>query len=176
MDGFFGYNQIHIKPEDQHKTAFIFPWGTFAYRKIPFGLKNVGATFQWAMTFVFHDLKKIIEVYLDDLAAHSRMRVHDPYHLRLDFKRCRHYQIRLNPHKCIFCVKVGCLLGFIVSKEGIRVDPLKVEAILQLYPPCNIRHIQCLQGMTNLLQRFMFYFSNLTKGFMCLLKKHTLFI
>ena len=52
MDGFFEYNQIQIKPEDQHKTAFICPWGTFAYRKMPFGLKNAGATFQWAMTFV----------------------------------------------------------------------------------------------------------------------------
>ena len=46
MDGFSGYNQIQIKSEDQHKNAFICPWGTFAYRKMPFGLKNAGATFQ----------------------------------------------------------------------------------------------------------------------------------
>ena len=45
MDGFFGYNQIQINPEDQHKMDFIFPWGTFAYNKIPIGLKNSGATF-----------------------------------------------------------------------------------------------------------------------------------
>ena len=141
MDGFSGYNQIQIKLEDQHKTTLICPWGTFAYRKIPFSLKNVGATFQWAMTFIFHDLKKIIEVYLDDLAAHSHMRARHPYHLRLVFKRCRRYQIRLNPHKCIFCVKVGHLLGFIVSKEGIRVDPLKVEAILQFSSLHSIRHL-----------------------------------
>ena len=57
MDGFSGYNQIQIKKEDQHKMDFIFPWSTFAYRKISFGLKNVRATFQWAMTFAFHDLK-----------------------------------------------------------------------------------------------------------------------
>ena len=98
------------------------------------------------MTLIFHDIKMIIEVYLDDLAAHSRMRVHHPYHLRLVFKRCRHYQVRLNPHKCIFCITVGRLLGFIMSKEVIRVDPLKVEAILQLSPPRNIRHLQCLQA------------------------------
>ena len=85
MDGFFGYNQIQIKPEDQHKTAFFCPWGTFAYRKMPFGLKNVGANFQWAMTFALHDLKNIIEVYLDDLATHSHMRVCHPYHLHLFF-------------------------------------------------------------------------------------------
>ena len=68
MDGFSGYNQIQIKPEDQHKTAFICPWGSFAYLKMPFGLKNVGATFQWVMNLIFHDLKMIIKVYLDDLA------------------------------------------------------------------------------------------------------------
>ena len=81
MDGFSGYNQIQFKPKDQHKTAFICPWGSFAYRKIPFSLKNVETTFQWAMTLIFYDLKTIIEVYLDDLAAHSHLRVHHPYHL-----------------------------------------------------------------------------------------------
>ena len=86
------------------------------------------------MTFAFLNLKKIIEVYLDDLGAHSRKRVCHPYHLRLIFERCRHYQVHLNPHKCIFCVKFGHLLGFIVSREGIRVNPLKVEAILQFFP------------------------------------------
>ena len=103
------------------------------------------------MTLIFHDLKSIIEVFLDDLAAHSHIRMRHPYHLRLVFERCRHYSIRLNPHKCIFCVNSGRLLGFIVSKEGIRVDPLKVEAILQLSPPKNIRHLQCLQGMEKFL-------------------------
>ena len=134
MDDFSGYNQIQIKPEDQHRTAFICPWGTFEYRKMPFGLKNDGATFQRAMALIFHDLKMIIEVYLDDLAAHSRLRVCHPYHLRLVFERCHHYQVLLNPNKCIVCVTVGHLLGFIVSKEGIRVDPLKVEAILNCLP------------------------------------------
>ena len=159
MDGFSGYNQIQIKPEDQNNIAFICLWGTFAYWKIPFGLKNAGVTFQRAMTLIFHDLKSIIEVFLDDLATHSCMRMRHPYHLRLVFERCRHYLFSLNPHKCIFCVKSGRLLGFIVSKEGIRVDPLKVEAILQLSPPKNIRHLQCLQGMENFLQIFVENFS-----------------
>ena len=72
MDGFSGYNQIQIKPKDQHKTSFICPWGTFAYQKMPFSLKTARATFQQAMTLIFHDLKLIIEVFLDDLVAHSR--------------------------------------------------------------------------------------------------------
>ena len=111
---------------------------------MPFGLKNAEATFQWAMTLIFHDLKTIIELYLDDLTAHSCLRVHHPYHLILVFEICRHYRVRLSPHKCIFCVTVGRLLGFIISKEGIRVDPLKVEAMLQLSPPRNIRHLNYL--------------------------------
>ena len=99
MDGFSGYNQIQIKLEDQHKTTFIFPWGTFAYKKIPFGLKNAGATFQREMNFVFHDIKAIVEPYLDDLPAHSCKRIDHPDHLRLIFERCRYYKICLNPHK-----------------------------------------------------------------------------
>jgi hypothetical protein len=127
MDGFSGYNQIQIKPKDQHKTTFICPWSTFPYRKMPFGLKNAGETFQQAMTFTFHDLKHIVEAYLDDLAAHSRKRMDHATHLRLVFERCRYYRIRLNPHKCIFCIRSYRLLGFLVSEIGIMVDPLKVE-------------------------------------------------
>jgi hypothetical protein len=110
MDGFLGYNQIQIKLKDQHKTTFICPWGTFAYRKMPFGLKKIGATFQCTMTFTFHDLKHIVKAYLNDLAAHSRKRVDHVTHLRQVFERCRYYRIRLNPHKYIYCVKSGRLL------------------------------------------------------------------
>jgi hypothetical protein len=81
MDGFSGYNQINILPADQHKTAFIFPWGTFAYWKLPFGLKNVGATFQRAMSYAFHDIKHIVQPYLDDLlgAFHASSRSPDTF-------------------------------------------------------------------------------------------------
>jgi hypothetical protein len=81
MDGFSGYNQINIVPEDQHKTTFIFPWGTFAYGKLPFGLKNTGANFQCAMSYAFHDINHIVQPYLDDLHAHSMQRVNHPTHL-----------------------------------------------------------------------------------------------
>ena len=72
-------------------------------------------------------------------------------------------------------MKLGHLLGFIVSKEGIRVDPLKVEEILQLSPSKNIRHLQCLQGMENFLRIFVVNFANLTRGLMHFLKKDTPF-
>jgi hypothetical protein len=82
------------------------------------------------MTFSFHDLKHIVEAYLDDLVAHSHKRVDHVTHLRPIFERCCYYRIQLNPHKCIFCVKSGRLLVFLVSDTRIMVDPLKVEAIL----------------------------------------------
>jgi hypothetical protein len=99
MEGFLGYNQIKIKPEDQQKMKFVCPWGTFAYRKMPFGLKNVGATFERAMNFSFHDLKHIVEAYVDDLDTHSHKRADHATHCRLVFERCHYYRICLNPHK-----------------------------------------------------------------------------
>jgi hypothetical protein len=135
MDGFSRYNQIQIKPKDQHKTEFICPWGTFTFPKMPFALQNAGATFQWAMSFSFHYLKNRFEAYLDDLASRSCKKTDHPTHLRLIFERCRYFRICLNPNKCSFCVTSRCLLGFIVSTTGIMVNPLKVEAIIKFPPP-----------------------------------------
>jgi hypothetical protein len=151
MDGFSGYNQIQIHPTDQYKTAFTNPWGTFAYCFMPFGLKNVGATFQRAMTYIFHDLDHIILTYLDDLTARSKKCTQHLDDLRIIFKRCRRYNIRLNPLKCVFYVTAECLLGFIISQRGITMDPLKVYAITEIPPPWNLRQLQSLQGKDNFL-------------------------
>ena len=90
MDGFYGYNQINILHDDQPKTTFICPWGTFSYCKLPFRLKYVGETFQRAMSYAFHDIKHIVNPYLDELPAHSLRREDHPIHLRAIFMRCRH--------------------------------------------------------------------------------------
>jgi hypothetical protein len=176
MDGFSGYNQIEILPYDQHKTTFICPWGTFSYRKLPFGLKNVGATFQRAMSYAFHDIKHILDPYLDDFPAHSTRREDHIDHLRAIFLRCRHYNIHLNPHKCIFCVETERLMGFIVSKEGIQVDPLKVEAILSLSLQQPFTNFKVCKGRKNFLRHFVRNYVEIMKGFMRLLKKDVPFI
>jgi hypothetical protein len=128
------------------------------------------------MNLAFHDIKHIVEAYLDDIATHSRKRVDHPKNLRLVFERCHHYRIRLNPHKCIFCVRSGCLLRFLVSDTRIMVDPLKVEAILRFPPLHTIRKLQGLKGKANFLCHFILNYANITKGFMCLLNKDTPFI
>jgi hypothetical protein len=73
IDGFSGYNQVSVLPEDREKTTFTTPWGTFMYSKMPFGLMNVGATFQHAMDIDFVGEKdKFVVVYLDDITMFSK--------------------------------------------------------------------------------------------------------
>ena len=100
MDGFLGYNQIKMAPEDMEKTMFITLWGTFGYKVMSFGLKNVGATYQRAMVALFHDtMHKEIEVYVDDMIAKSKTEEEHLINLRKLFERLRKYQLRLNPTK-----------------------------------------------------------------------------
>jgi hypothetical protein len=136
LDGFSGYNQVLVAEEDREKTTFITPWETYAYARIPFGLKNVGATFQRAMDHAFNGLiGNFMEDYQDDLIVHSRKREDHIHHLRKVFERCRSYDVSLNPKKCLFVVTQGKLLGHIVCKEGIYIDPERVKAINELNPP-----------------------------------------
>lgn len=117
------------------------------------------------MSYVFHDIRNVVQPYLDDLPAHSRKRQDHPNHLRQIFLRCRHYNIRLNPYKCVFCVESRRLLSFIISKDGICLDPLKVEAILNLPPPSSLHQLQSLQGKENFLRRFIPNYAGLDTRF-----------
>jgi hypothetical protein len=110
--------------------------GNICLCSIPFGLKNAGATFQRAMDHAFKDLiGKFMEDYQDDLTVHSKLRERHIKHLRQVFERCRMYGISLNPKKCLFSISEGNILGHIVSKEGIYIDPERVNAINDLNPP-----------------------------------------
>ena len=112
-----------------------------------------------------------MEDYLDDLVTQSKRRVDHIAHLWVVFKRCCFYKIWVSPNKCIFCVVTRRLLGFIISKYGIMVNPFRVEVIVQLPPLKNIRQLQMiLQGKENFLWIFIAnYYIDITKGFMCLL-------
>ncbi|RVW20840.1 Transposon Ty3-G Gag-Pol polyprotein [Vitis vinifera] len=118
MDGFSGYNQILMAPEDMEKTAFITEWGTYCYRVMPFGLKNAGATYQRAATTLFHDMMhRDVEVYVDDMIVKSRGRADHLDALERFFERIRKFRLRLNPKKCTFGVTSGKLLGHMVSER-----------------------------------------------------------
>lgn len=94
--------------------------------------------------YAFHDIQHIVQPYLDDLPAHLVKRQDHPNHLPEIFLHCRHYRIHFNPHKCVFYIESSRFLGFFISKEGIYLDPLKVEAILNLPPPASLQQLQSL--------------------------------
>ena len=123
LDGFSGYNQILVHLEDQEKTAFTTPWGTFMYAKMPFGLLNAGGTFQRAMDIAFSEEKdKFLVIYLDDNTIFSESDEQHLQHLEWVFLKCRKFGISLNPKKSKVTQEEGKLLGNISSKDGIKID------------------------------------------------------
>jgi len=156
MDGFSGYNQIKMAPEDIEKTTFITPWGTFCYKVMSFGLKNAGATYQRAIVTLFYDMiHKEIEVYVDDMIAKSRSEEEHLVNLRKLFERLRKLKLRLNPAKCTFGVRSRKLLGFIVSQRGIEVDLDKVRAILEMPHSLIEKEVRGFLGRLNYIDRFI---------------------
>ncbi|GLJ30928.1 hypothetical protein SUGI_0616090 [Cryptomeria japonica] len=176
MDGFSGYNQIRIAPEDQHKTAFTCAWGTYCWNVMPFSLKNAGATYQRAMTIIFHDfMHTLMEDYVDDLLCKSVTRDSHLAILGPIFDRMETYKLKLNPKKCVFGVIAGKLLGYIVSHRGIEVDPAKVKAIMDMPPPSNLWQLRSLQGKLQSIRRFIAQLADKFHPFQHLLHKGVTF-
>ncbi|KAM1125248.1 hypothetical protein PS1_041034 [Malus domestica] len=140
LDGYSGYNQIVIAPEDEEKTTFTCPFGTFAYRRMPFGLCNAPATFQRCMMSIFSDyVEKIIEVFMDDFSVFGDSFDGCLHNLSLILKRCVETNLVLNWEKCHFMVKQGIVLGHIISENGIEVDKSKIDLIRHLPSPTSVR-------------------------------------
>ncbi|RVW81585.1 Retrovirus-related Pol polyprotein from transposon 17.6 [Vitis vinifera] len=136
MDGFFGYNHIMMAPKDMEKTSFITEWGTYCYKVMSFVLKNVGATYQRATTTLFHDMMhRDVEVYIDDMIVKSRDRAYHLAALERFFERIKQFKLRLNSKKCTFGVTSRKLLEYMVSERGLKVDPDKIRAILDMFVP-----------------------------------------
>jgi len=172
LDGFSGYNQIKMHLDDQEKKTFTTPWGTFMYVKMPFGLMNAGATFQRAMHNAFVEEKdKILVIYLDDITVFSKSDEEHVAHLLRVFRKCRRFGISLNHKKSHFAMKEGKLLGHIISQEGIRIDPKRVEAIQKIELPRNKTEVQSFLGKVNFLRRFIVAFAEIVRWITSMLKK-----
>nr|GFA09028.1 reverse transcriptase domain-containing protein [Tanacetum cinerariifolium] len=121
LDGFSGYFQIPIDPQDQENTIFTCPYGTFAYRHMPFGLCNAPGTFQRCMMAIFHDMiKKTMKVFMDDFSVFGNSFGTCLFHLDKMLKRCEDTNLCLNWEKSHFMVKEGIILGHKISKNGIE--------------------------------------------------------
>ncbi|XP_071920618.1 uncharacterized protein [Coffea arabica] len=164
---------ILMAEEDREKTAFITPWGTFCYRVMPFGLKNAGATYQRTMTTLFHDMiHKEMEVYVDDIIIKSERAEDHLVDLERLFERLRKYDLKLNPAKCAFGAPAGKLLGFIVSKKGIEIDPAKIKAIREMPVPRTQKDVKSFLRKINFIGRFMAQLTHTCEPLFKLLKKN----
>ena len=123
---------------------------------MPFGLKNVGETYMRAMTTIFNDMmQKEVEVYVDEFIAKSRTQIDHVRDRRKFYERFRKYNLKLNLAKCAFGVPSGQLLGFIVSRRGIELDPSKIKSIREFLPPKSITEIVSFMGRLNYISRFI---------------------
>ncbi|GKD37415.1 reverse transcriptase domain-containing protein [Tanacetum coccineum] len=140
LDKFSGYFQIPIDPQDQEKTTFTCPYGTFAYRHMPFGLCNASGMFQRCMMAIFHDMiEETMEVFMDDFSVFEDSFSSFLSHLDKMLKRCEDANLVLNWEKCHFMVKEGTVLSHKISKNGIEVDRAKVDVIAKLPYPTSVK-------------------------------------
>jgi len=156
LNGFSGYFHIHIAPEDQEKTTFTCPFGTFAYRMMPFGLCNAPGTFQRCMISIFSDfIENCIEVFIDDFSVYGSS--FDDCLKILDkvLQRCIDSNLVLNYEKCHFMVEQGIVLGHVISKNGMEVDPAKIDVISNLPNPSCVREIRSFLGHAGFYRRFI---------------------
>ncbi|RVW98926.1 Transposon Ty3-I Gag-Pol polyprotein [Vitis vinifera] len=173
MDGFPGYNQILMALEDMEKTTFITKWGAYCYKVMPFGLKNVGATYQRVATTLFHDMMhKDVEVYVDDMIVKSQGRADHLGALERFFERIRKFRLRLNPKKCAFGVTSGKLLGHMVNEWGIEVDLDKIKAILDMLALKIEKEIRGFMGRLQYISRFIARLIDICEPIFRLLRKN----
>ena len=136
IDAFSGYNQIRMDRVDREKTSFVTSQGLFCYEMMPFGLKNVRATYQRLVNHMFRpQIGWNVEVYVDDMLVKSQDEGKHLDDMQETFDTLRQYHIKLNPSKCAFGVSSGKFLGFMVSHRGIKANPDKIQAILDMKPP-----------------------------------------
>ncbi|XP_024009474.1 uncharacterized protein LOC112084555 [Eutrema salsugineum] len=156
MDAFSRYNQILMHPQDRDKTSFITDRGIYCYKVMPFGLKNVGATYQRLVNRMFaSQLGRTMEVYIDDMLVKSLVATDNVGHLRTCFDILDQYGMKLSPTKCTFGVTSGEFLGYIVTQHGIEANPKQIAAILELPSPTTKREVQRLTGRIAALNGFI---------------------
>ncbi|KAD5961340.1 hypothetical protein E3N88_12813 [Mikania micrantha] len=142
LDGYSGYNQIAIHPYDQQKTTFTCPYGTFAFRRMPFGLCNAPATFQRCMMSIFSDMvAESLEIFMDDFSIFGPSFETCLEQLTKVLQRCVETNLVLSWEKSHFMVQEGIVLGHVISSRGIEVDHAKVQVISTLPPPTNVKGI-----------------------------------
>ena len=168
-----GYHQLKIKDADVHKTAFRTRYGHYEFLVMPFGLTNAPAAFMDLMNRVFRPyVDQFVVVFIDDILVYSKDReIHDT-HLRVVLEILRKEQLYAKLSKCEFWLTEVSFLGHIVSKEGIRVDPKKIEVVVEWKPPRNVTEVRSFLGLAGYYRRFVKGFSMIAAPMTRLLQKN----
>ncbi|KAB2835862.1 MAG: hypothetical protein F9K49_02960, partial [Caedimonadaceae bacterium] len=171
-----GYHQLLVHPDSRSKLAFFTPFGKFRYRALPMGLKNSQAYFQNSMEETFRDLFWVIVcAYIDDLMARSATIQGFLLHLQTVFNRLREKQLFLKIGKCqVLPEKVACL-GFMITPEGLTVDPDKVSKVVNARDPNDKEEVRAFTGLTNFYRDFVKGYSKIMLPITSLLAKDAVF-
>ena len=172
-----GYNNVRIKKGDEWKTAFRTRYGSFEYLVMPFGLTNAPATFQYFMNDVFKDMTDdFVVVYIDDILIYSDNLEEHRRHVRKVLQRLREYNLHAKPEKSEFFRQSIEYLGFLISPQGVEMDPAKVDAVLSWPAPTTVKQVQSFLGFANFYRRFIRDFSKIVRPLTNLTRKAVAFI
>ncbi|XP_073120352.1 uncharacterized protein [Henckelia pumila] len=164
--------RIVIAQEDQEKITFTCPFGTFAYKRMPFGLYNAPCTFQRCMLSIFSEyIENCIEVFMDDFTVYGNSFEVCLDHLSKILKRCIKTSLVLNYEKCHFMVNEGIVLGYVVSSRSIEVDKAKIGLITHLPFPTKVKEVRAFLGHAGFYRRFIKDFSKIALTMSKLLQK-----
>jgi hypothetical protein len=167
-----GYHQLKIRECDIPKTAFVLRYGLYEYTVMSFGLTNASTYLMYLMNKVFMEyLDKFIVVFFDDILVYSRSEEEHKEHFRLALQKLREHRLYAKLSKCEFCMKQVTFLGHVISKEGISVDPSKVQDVLNWNAPTSVSDIQSFLGLAGYYPRFIEGFMKKSKPMTELLEK-----
>jgi hypothetical protein len=172
LDMASGYHQIEIQEEDREKTAFSCHMGHYQFTKLPFGVNNGPATYQRCMDFILTGLKGIdCLAYLDDLICYSATMEEHAEKLARIFKRLEQANFKIQPSKCVFATDTVEYLGHIVTKEGVKPDPRKIQAVKEYPTPRTVRDVRAFIGLAGYYRRHVRNFAEIAKPLTNLTKK-----
>jgi hypothetical protein len=172
LDGFSGYNQIQIAPKDQEKTTFTCPWGTYAYKVLPFGFFNAPYTFQRVVLAIFSNLTNdCMEVYMDDFTVHGKDFQEALTSLEKVLIRCKETNLSLSNEKSKMMFTKGIVLGHHISGYRMRVDLEKIHIITQIIIPSSQKEVCIFLGHDGYYRRFIPNFTSLATPLFKLLSK-----
>jgi hypothetical protein len=166
------YNLVRVRQGDEWKTAFNCKYGHFEYQVMPFGLKNAPASFQRFMNETFQEfLGKFVIIYLDDILIYSKNPDQHEAHVRIVLQKLREKKLFAKLEKCAFGVRRVEFLGYIISPQGVEMDPAKTSNITSWQTPTTVKGVQCFLGFANFYREFIVRYSQLAAPLYALTKK-----